>query len=134
MFCVPALGVAIGLINGVLVTVLEVPAFIATLTMLFIGRGVILGLTGGKNIAFEIKASGLSCSSPRRDQPFGFNNQILLFLVIAVVGAVTLASTFGWTTYAAGGNEQAARYAGINTRFVRMRSYVFPRCVRSSRA
>jgi len=42
-----------------------------------------------------------------------------------VVGAVTLAYTsIGWTTYATGGNEQAARYAGINTRFVRMRSYV----------
>src|SRR6202142_4398821 len=50
------MGLAIGLINGFMVTVLEVPAFIATLTMLFIGRGVILGLTGGKNIAFEIKA------------------------------------------------------------------------------
>src|SRR5579864_9644528 len=46
------LGLAIGLINGVLVTILEVPAFIATLTMLFIGRGLILGLTGAKNIAF----------------------------------------------------------------------------------
>src|SRR5579863_4248528 len=55
LWCV-ALGLAVGLINGFLVTVLEVPAFIATLTMLFIGRGIILGLTGGKNIAFEIKA------------------------------------------------------------------------------
>src|ERR1700693_1950390 len=51
-----ALGLVIGLTNGFLVTVLEVPAFIATLTTLFIGRGIILGLTGGKNIAFEIKA------------------------------------------------------------------------------
>jgi ribose transport system permease protein len=54
--CCLAIGLAIGLINGLLVAVLEVPAFIATLTMLFIGRGVILGLTGGKNIAFELKA------------------------------------------------------------------------------
>src|SRR5471030_1803846 len=54
------LGLAIGLINGFLVTILEVPAFIATLTMLFVGRGVILGLTGGKNIAFEIKAQSFN--------------------------------------------------------------------------
>jgi ribose transport system permease protein len=53
---VPRHGSGDGLINGCLLTVLEAPAFIATLTMLFIGRGVILGLTGGKNIAFEIKA------------------------------------------------------------------------------
>src|SRR3984957_11834968 len=120
------LGVAIGLINGFLVTILEVPAFIATLTMLFIGRGVILGLTGGKNIAFEIKAQGFGGFFRLGElNSFGFNNQIVAFLIIAAIGAVTLAYTsIGWTTYATGGNEQAARYAGINTRFVRMRSYV----------
>ena len=120
------LGLTIGLINGILVTVLEVPAFIATLTMLFIGRGVILGLTGGKNIAFEIKAGETSGFFGLGEiNAFGFNNQILLFLLIAAVGAVTLARTsIGWTTYATGGNEQAARYAGINTRLVRMRSYI----------
>src|SRR3984957_14620763 len=82
------MGLAIGLINGLMVTVLEVPAFIATLTMLFTGRGVILCLTA------------------------------------AVPAAALAYTTIGWTTYSVGGNEQAARYAGINTRFVRMRSYV----------
>ena len=120
------MGLMIGLINGFMVTVLEVPAFIATLTMLFIGRGIILGLTGGKNIAFEIKAA----SAPEffrlgEINAFGFNNQIILFVIIAAIAAVVLAYTaIGWTTYSVGGNEQAARYAGINTRFVRMRSYV----------
>jgi ribose transport system permease protein len=120
------MGLMIGLINGFMVTVLEVPAFIATLTMLFIGRGIILGLTGGKNIAFEIKAA----SAPEflrlgEINAFGFNNQIILFIIIAAIAAVALAYTpIGWTTYSVGGNEQAARYAGINTRFVRMRSYV----------
>jgi ribose transport system permease protein len=120
------LGVVIGLINGFLVTILEVPAFIATLTMLFIGRGIILGLTGGKNIAFEIKAQGFGGFFRLGElNAFGFNNQIILFLIIAAIGAVILAYTsIGWTTYATGGNEQAARYAGVNTRFVRMRSYV----------
>src|ERR1700691_201254 len=120
------MGLAIGLINGFMVTVLEVPAFIATLTMLFIGRGVILGLTGGKNIAFEIKAGDYPAFFHLGEiNALGFNSQIILFVVIAVVAAATLAYTaIGWTTYSVGGNEQAARYAGINTRFVRMRSYV----------
>jgi len=122
-----ALGLAVGLINGVLVTFLEVPAFIATLTMLFIERGVILGLTGAKNIAFEIKADGAPTFFRLGDvNALGFNNQIIVFVVIAALGAVTLAYTsVGWTTYATGGNEQATRYAGVNTRFVRMRSYLF---------
>ena len=120
------MGVAIGLINGFMVTVLEVPAFIATLTMLFIGRGIILGLTGGKNIAFEIKAGNYPAFFRLGEiNAFGFNNQIILFVIIAVIAAAALAyTTIGWTTYSVGGNEQAARYAGINTRFVRMRSYV----------
>ena len=46
-----AVGLLIGLINGTLVTVLRVPAFIATLTMLFIGRGFVTGLSGGKTIS-----------------------------------------------------------------------------------
>src|SRR5215469_14856455 len=89
-----ALGLAIGLINGFLVTVLEVPAFIATLTMLFIGRGVILGLTGAKNIAFEIKANGAPTFFRLGEiNALGFNNQIIVFVVIAALGALTLAHT-----------------------------------------
>src|SRR6202046_2753619 len=120
------MGLTIGLINGFMVTVLEVPAFIATLTMLFIGRGVILGLTGGKNIAFEIKAGDYPAFFHLGEiNALGFNNQIILFVIIAGVAAAALAyTTIGWTTYSVGGNEQAARYAGINTPFVRMRSYV----------
>jgi ribose transport system permease protein len=120
------MGLMIGLINGFMVTVLEVPAFIATLTMLFIGRGIILGLTGGKNIAFEIKAGNDPAFFRMGEiNAFGFNNQIILFIIIAAISAVVLAYTaIGWTTYSVGGNEQAARYAGINTRFVRMRSYL----------
>ncbi len=59
----------IGLVNGVLVTVLRVPAFIATLTMLLIGRGLVLGLTGGKNIAYPAKAAGLRLRSSRSVRP-----------------------------------------------------------------
>ena len=76
IFCL-VLGTCIGLINGVLVTILKVPSFIATLTMLLIGRGIILGLTGGRSIGYAVKA---------RDYPWffhlgetnalGFNNQI----------------------------------------------------------
>ncbi len=79
------LGTVIGLVNGVLVTILRVPAFIATLTMLFIGRGFVLALTHGQAIYYSGKA---------KDHPLffhlgetnilGFNNQIAIFFLIAV--------------------------------------------------
>ncbi|MBY3485238.1 ABC transporter permease [Rhizobium laguerreae] len=120
------LGTAIGLINGVLVTVLKVPAFIATLTILFIGRGFVLALTHGQAIYYSDKAN---------DHPLffhlgetnilGFNNQIAIFFLIAMVGAYVLAKTrWGYETFATGGNEQAAAYAGIRTRWVRIRAYL----------
>ena len=123
--CVLA-GAAVGLVNGVLVTILKVPAFIATLTMLLIGRGVVLGLTGGRSILYPIKA--------REDAWFfhlgetnawGFNNQIAIVLVIVAIGAIVLAKTrWGYETFATGGNEQAAVYAGIPTRWVRIRGFL----------
>ncbi len=120
------LGGLIGLANGLLVTVLRVPAFIATLTMLLIGRGIILGLTGGRSVLYPIKA---------RDYPeffqlgetnsWGFNNQIVFALVVVAIGAVVLAKTrWGYETFATGGNAQAASFAGIPTSWVRIRAYI----------
>jgi ribose transport system permease protein len=120
------LGLVIGLINGILVTVLQVPAFIATLTMLFIGRGLVVGLTSGNNIGFAIKAQEFPhLFALGETNALGFNNQILIFAAAVVIGAVVLGYTrIGWSVYATGGNEQAARYAGIATNRVRMRSYL----------
>ena len=119
-------GLLVGVINGTLVTVLRVPAFIATLTILFIGRGFVTGLSGGKTISYIDKA---------RDYPeffligennaWGFNNQIFVFVLFAAVGALLLAKTrTGYQTFATGGNELAATYAGIPTNWVRMRAYI----------
>ena len=124
LFCV-FLGTVIGLINGVLVTLLRVPAFIATLTILLIGRGMVLGLTGGKNIAYPAKAADYAFFQISETNAFGFNNQIIIFLVVAALGAIVLAKTrWGYETFATGGNEQAAVYAGIPTRWVRIRAYL----------
>lgn len=120
-----AVGVAVGLTNGVLVTYLRVPAFIATLTMLLIGRGLVLGLTKGRNIAYSEKASGDAFFVLGDAGVLGFNNQILIFAVTALIGAVVLARTrWGYETYATGGNVRAAAYAGINTHAVRIRGFL----------
>ena len=125
VFCL-ILGAAIGLINGVLVTILRVPAFIATLTMLFIGRGFVLGLTGGQAIYYPGKAQQFPLFfSLGETNALGFNNQIPIALAVIVIGAYVLAKTrWGYETFATGGNEQAAVYAGIPTRWVRIRAYL----------
>jgi ribose transport system permease protein len=121
-----AIGLLVGLINGVLVTILRVPAFIATLTILFIGRGFVLGLSGGKTISFIQKAKDFpSFFVIGENNAWSFNNQVYVFLAFAVVGMFLLAKTrMGYQTFATGGNELAATYAGIPTRWVRMRAYL----------
>ncbi|TIL58026.1 MAG: ABC transporter permease [Mesorhizobium sp.] len=120
------LGTLIGLINGVLVTILKVPAFIATLTVLFIGRGFVLALTHGQAIYYPAKATGHpGFFHLGETNLLGFNNQIVIFLVVAVIGAYVLAKTrWGYETFATGGNEQAASYAGIPTNWVRIRAFL----------
>lgn len=120
------LGTFIGLVNGTLVTLLKVPAFIATLTTLLMGRGMVLGLTGGKSIAFSPKAREFAgVFQLGETNAVGFNNQIAIFIVVAIIGAVVLAKTrWGYETAATGGNVQAAGYAGINTTWVRIRAYL----------
>ncbi len=125
LFCL-ALGTVIGLINGTLVTVLRVPSFIATLTMLFIGRGFVLGLTSGQSILFPLKAAEYRWFFHLGEfNAMGFNNQIPIALAVVAIGAVVLAKTrWGYETLATGGNEQAAIYAGIPTQWVRVRAYL----------
>ena len=120
-----AVGVAVGLVNGVLVTYLRVPAFIATLTMLFIGRGLVLGLTKGRNIGYADKASQSVFFDLGATNVLGFSNHIIVFALVAVIGGIVLAKTrWGYETYATGGNLRAAGYAGINTHLVRIRGFL----------
>jgi ribose transport system permease protein len=120
------LGAGIGIVNGVLVTILRVPSFIATLTMLFIGRGFVLALTHGQAIYYPAKAAEHPLFFRLGEiNAFGFNNQIAVFAAVAAIGALVLAkSRWGYETFATGGNEQAAVYAGIPTRWVRIRAYL----------
>lgn len=122
-----AVGLGAGLANGLLVTVLLVPAFIATLTMLFIGRGLVLALTVGRTITYNQQALGDHWFFALGERTaLGINAQVLVFLVVAALAIVALARTrLGLETYAVGGNERAAAYAGINTRLVRIRGYIF---------
>jgi ribose transport system permease protein len=118
-------GLLIGLTNGLLVTKLKVPAFIATLAMLFIGRGLVLGLTGGQEISYPGKAGGDPFFWLGQTGIGGINNQVLVFLMVAVIGALLLGRTvWGYETYATGGNAEAAERSGTNTDRVRIRGFV----------
>ena len=83
-------------------------------------------LTHGQSIYYPAKATGYPLFFHLGETNLlGFNNQIVIFAVVAVIGAYVLAKTrWGYETFATGGNEQAASYAGIPTNWVRIRAYL----------
>lgn len=116
-----ATGALLGLINGLVITKGKVAPFVATLGMTTVARGLTLIYTGGRPIynltdAFRVLGAGYVGPIP---VPV-----IILALVIAVVHFVMSSTVFGREVYALGGNEEAARYSGINVERRRMLVYI----------
>ncbi|MCS7167078.1 MAG: ABC transporter permease [Gemmatales bacterium] len=107
------LGAAIGWTHGMLITKLRLQPFVVTLCGLFIYRGLARWIS-------EEKVQGLGNQfGPLKDllyaQPFGYLPKFLIiFLILAVILGIFLHRTiYGRYLFAIGGNERAARYAGI---------------------
>ena len=112
-----ATGAAVGLINGLLTTVLSIPSFLITLGSLSIARGLALLATGTRpvNILDESYYAIFG-----EGQLLGIPVPIIWTIVVAIAGIVLLHySTFGRQIFATGGNQTAARYTGIDTRRVK---------------
>lgn len=103
------LGILIGLVNGVLVTVLRVNALIATLGMLAVLRGLTEVRAHGATVTLA-NFSGLGTARPFLDIPV----PALLLLGIAILAALLMGYTvFGRSLYATGSNPTAARLVGV---------------------
>jgi ribose transport system permease protein len=104
-------GAALGAVNGAAIVYGRLPPFIATLAMLSIARGLALVVTGGRPI------SGFPDSFrwiAGRELPFGLPFSVVLTVILYAIASLVLRRTvFGRATYAIGGNEEAARRAGI---------------------
>ena len=116
-----AFGIGIGCINGLLVTRLRLPAFLATLGMMQAVRGLAMWITN---------TAAVPISNNTFNQVFGtgfigpISVLILWTAVFYVLGYIVFNKTpFGKHSLATGGNETAARYSGI--RVDRIKMYVF---------
>ncbi|GAA4893301.1 ABC transporter permease [Tessaracoccus lubricantis] len=115
-------GAVIGLINGLNISVLGLPPFIATLAMMMAARGLALVVSDKQTISIK---------NPQYTWLFngevipGIKNSILLFLLLAVVASVMLNKTLlGRYAIAIGSNEEATRLSGVNVRFWKTMVYV----------
>jgi len=122
-FTAVIVGVAAGLVNGVLIAYGGMVPFIATLAMLASARGLALMITDGKTQIVTVD-SVLSLGLP--DSYFlGIPPLVMMFAAVTVIGWLILnRTTFGRRTVAVGGNAEAARLAGIDVRRQRLYLYV----------
>ena len=113
-------GLGVGLINGLLVSRLKLPPYIATLGMLGVARGVVLLLTGAKTIAplpdaFNAIANGYILGLP---------SLFWLLILVAIVASFVLGRTvFGRYVYAVGSNSESARLSGVPVNLVLLAVY-----------
>lgn len=113
-----ASGIIIGFFNGLLVAKGKLPAFIATLGTMSIGRGLCYGFTNGQpiqNFPKEFTVLGRS-DIPIPGLERGLPLPVLFMIILAIIMAIFLSRTlWGYRIYALGGNEQATALSGVNT-------------------
>ena len=108
-------GLAVGCVNGILVSRINVPPFIATLGTLTAGSGLAYVIGGGAPI------NGLPAEfgSIANTKFLGLTIPVLVMILgIIVLFIVMKQTTYGMRVYAVGGNRSAAEIAGINAKSI----------------
>lgn len=116
-----AVGVLIGMFNGIIVAKLRINPFVTTLSTLSIFRGLTFVFTKGRNIA------GLPESFKVIGQARLAGVQLPIFyaIILIIVGDILLRnSRFLRQNYYIGGNEKAARLSGISVDRMLIFNYV----------
>src|SRR5262249_20351274 len=118
-----AAGGAVGLANGLLVTRLKLPPFVATLGMLGIARGLAIWLAERTTLPFPPGGTPEWVESLARMSLL--NPGLWSLVILAVMTAVLLHLTvFGRRLYAVGSNEATARLCGVNVPRTKLLAYV----------
>lgn len=113
-------GVLAGLINGLLITKIQINPFITTLGMMGIARGVSLAVTEGTTLAglpgeFFVFGQGRTLDIP---------NLILIAMAVIFIGDLLMRRSAAFRQiYYVGGNEEAARLSGINVDRIKIAVY-----------
>lgn len=116
-----AMATAIGALNGALIAGFKIQPIIITLALLISGRGIAQVISNGGQLipfsdpTFEFLGKGVI---------FGIPFQIILLFIVIVLAIFLIKSTiFGRYVTAVGGNEEAARLAGVRVNWTKISVY-----------
>ena len=124
-----AVGMLVGLLNGLLIARLNLAPFIVTLGMLYVARGLTQVFLNGQNITNELRGQeGLGNTGffdVFASKPLGLPISAWVMIVLAILFSLLLTRTpFGRWLYASGSNERAAELSGVPVKKVQTRIYV----------
>lgn len=111
-----------GLFNGFLIGIVEVTPILVTLGTLTLYRGIALLIAGGR-------AGGISGLPSQflwigNERVFNIPVAFLIFVVVTVIIFIIMKTSFGLSLYMIGTNPVAAKFSGINTGMVLLKTYV----------
>jgi len=116
-----AVGAIAGLVNSFVVLKLGVPAFIGTLGMLNVARGIAYLISKG----YTIYPLPEVVNDFGTAEPFNTSWSFVIFVVMAIIATIVLSRTaYGRKLYAVGGNAEVARLAGISPAKIQTSAFV----------
>ena len=120
-------GTLIGLLNGYLIAVMELPPFLASLCTCMINRGLGSLLSGGFGVSWPsaLEPSGWFRSMFRINKN-GTVIPIGIFIIVALVIIMSFVlnhTKIGRYTFAIGSNKEATKLAGVNVKFYHIAAY-----------
>jgi ribose transport system permease protein/inositol transport system permease protein len=120
LFCL-AVAAAVGLVNGLMVTKLKIPAFIATLGTILIVQGIRFVYTGGApkgSIPEALRFWG-------RGDIAGIPTAPIVWIVVVVAAVLVLRqTTFGRRLYSVGGNPTTSHLSGVSVNTITVAAYM----------
>ena len=116
-----AIGAAAGILNGILVAKVRIPAILVTLGTFELFTGIAVIISGGK------PTSGLppEYAQVMASRVAGIPMPLIIFVIATVViGLIIYKTAFGTKLYMLGSNETAAQFSGLKTTSLIIRTYM----------
>ena len=117
-----AVGLGVGLVNGVIVTAFRINALIATLAMSFVVSGLASLVTAG-NLVIDYSHPGFADLARSSFLTVNTSTWTMLAVVVAL-GVVLSRTTAGRYIYASGSNAEAARLSGVRVQRIKLITFV----------
>jgi len=119
------LAVVLSAINGFCIVKLKISAFITTIAMLYICKGLAKAMTSARPVPILSEPGAEGFLSIGQSEPLSLSWEFFLFIAVIIVFQIILRKTaYGRKIYATGDNKNVARLAGIKVDRIKISTFL----------